>query len=79
MIWYSKYLQVYEKPFAEAPASAIEEVRQNIAKLQSDEPLVTVSIIGYNEEKHLLACLWSLSDGFETIPCNAGIKDLTFF
>ena len=42
MIWYSKYLQVYEKPFAEAPASAIEEVRQNIAKLQSDEPLVTV-------------------------------------
>ena len=53
MIWYSKYLQVYEKPFAEAPASAIEEVRQNIAKLQSDEPLVTVSIIGYNEEKHL--------------------------
>ena len=60
MIWYSKYLQVYEKPFAEAPASAIEEVRQNIAKLQSDEPLVTVSIIGYNEEKHLLACLWSL-------------------
>ena len=62
MIWYSKYLQVYEKPFAEAPASAIEEVRQNIAKLQSDEPLVTVSIIGYNEEKHLLACLWSLSE-----------------
>lgn len=62
MIWYSKYLQVYEKPFAEAPVSVIEEVRQNIAKLQSDEPLVSVSIIGYNEEKHLLACLWSLSE-----------------
>lgn len=24
--------------------------------------LVTVSLIGYNEEKHLLACLWSLSE-----------------
>lgn len=60
--WYSKYLQVYEKPFAEAPQSVIKEIRQNIAKLQSEKPLVTVSLIGYNEEKHLLACLWSLSE-----------------
>lgn len=61
-VWYSKYLQVYEKPFAEAPQTIIEEVRQNIAKLKSEKPLVTVSLIGYNEEKHLLACLWSLSE-----------------
>lgn len=62
MVWYNKYLQVYEKPFAEAPKSVIEEVRSKITKLQSEKPLVTVSLIGYNEEKHLLACLWSLSD-----------------
>ena len=62
MKWYSKYLQVYEKPFAEAPQTVIEEVRRNLAGLQSNEPLVTVSLIGYNEEKHLLACLWSLSE-----------------
>lgn len=62
MKWYSKYLQVYEKTFAEVPQSIVEEVRRNIAELQSDKPLVTVSIIGYNEEKHLLACLWSLSE-----------------
>lgn len=61
-VWYTKYLQVYEKPFSEAPQSVIEEVRRNIAKLQSDQPLVTVSLIGYNEEKHLLASLWSLSE-----------------
>lgn len=60
--WYSKYLQVYEKPFSEASPSIVEEVKLNIAKLQSDKPLVTVSLIGYNEEKHLLACLWSLSE-----------------
>lgn len=60
--WYSKYLQVYEKPFSEASPSIVEEVRQNIAKLQSNNPIVTVSLIGYNEEKHLLACLWSLSE-----------------
>lgn len=60
--WYSKYLQVYEKPFSEASPFIVEEVRQNIAKLQSNNPIVTVSLIGYNEEKHLLACLWSLSE-----------------
>lgn len=60
--WYSKYLQVYEKPFSEVSPSIVEEVKRNIAKLQSDKPLVTVSLIGYNEEKHLLACLWSLSE-----------------
>lgn len=60
--WYSNYLQVYEKPFAEAPAAVVEEVRGKLAALQSEQPLVTVSLIGYNEEKHLLASLWSLSD-----------------
>ena len=62
MEWYSKYLQVYEKPFAEAPQADIEEVRRNLAGLQSNEPLVPVSLNGYTEEKHLLACLWPLSE-----------------
>ncbi len=60
--WYSKYLQVYEKPFSSAPVEIVEQVRAGLQKLQSDDPLVTVSVIGYNEEKRLLACLWSLSD-----------------
>ena len=62
MKWYSKYLLAYEKTFAEVPPTIVEEVNRNITKLQSEQPLVTVSIIGYNEEKHLLACLWSLSE-----------------
>ncbi|MGL5273344.1 MAG: glycosyltransferase family 2 protein, partial [Phocaeicola sp.] len=62
MSWYKKYLTVYEKPFEEAPKKVVEEVKAKLAKLQSKEPLVTVSVIGYNEEKRLLACLWSLSD-----------------
>ncbi len=60
--WYDKYLQVYGKPFSQAPASVVEEVRSKLARLQSDQPLVTVALIGYNEERHLLACLWSLSE-----------------
>ena len=62
MKWYTKYLQVYEKPFAEAPQNVIDEVRENLRKLQSDSPVVPVSVIGYNEEKRLLASLWSLSE-----------------
>lgn len=62
MKWYNQYLQVYDKPFSEAFYPICEQVKERITKLQSDEPVVTVSIIAYNEEKHLLACIWALSD-----------------
>lgn len=62
MKWYAKYLTVYEKPFAEAPANIVGLVRDKIAKSQSSHPLVSISVIGYNEERRLLACLWSLSE-----------------
>lgn len=62
MAWYKKYLSVYEKPFSNAPKETIEQVRNNISRLQSDQPLVSVVVIAYNEERHLLANLWSLSD-----------------
>lgn len=62
MSWYKKYLSVYEKPFHEASQTIISQVKENIRHLQSDQPLVSVVVIAYNEEKHLLANLWSLSD-----------------
>lgn len=62
MAWYKKYLSVYEKPFSDAPKETIEQVRNNISRLQSEQPLVSVVVIAYNEERHLLANLWSLSD-----------------
>ena len=62
MKWYTKYLQVYNKPPEEAPLEIISGIRNNLQKLQSEKPLATISLIAYNEEKHLLGCLWSLSD-----------------
>lgn len=62
MKWYTKYLTVYEKPFDTVSSETINEIKRKISKLQSSHPLATVSVIGYNEEKHLLACLWSLSE-----------------
>lgn len=62
MMWYEKYLSVYEKPFCEVPQKVIDETRERLTKLQNDEPLISIVIIAYNEERRLPACLWSLSE-----------------
>lgn len=62
MAWYTSYLSVYGKPFDEIPKTTVDKIRTQINNLQNSSPLVTLSVIGYNEEKHLLACLWSLSN-----------------
>lgn len=62
MKWYSKYLSVYERPFGDAPQYVIGEVREKLKSLQSSNPVASVVVIAYNEEKRLLSCLWSLSE-----------------
>ena len=68
MIWYNKYLSVYEKPFSEAHKKAILEVSENFKKLESNNPLVSVVAIAHNEEKRILSCLWSLSENVCDFP-----------
>ena len=60
--WYDKYLSIYGRPFSEVPEAVIEETRQRLAALQSDAPLASIVVIAYNEETHLQACLWALSE-----------------
>ena len=62
MAWYKKYLSIYEKPFKEVPDDIIADIRGKLSSMQSDEPLVSVVVIAYNEAKRLSSCLWSLSD-----------------
>ena len=62
MAWYKKYLSIYEKPFKEVPDGIIADIRGKLSSMQSDEPLVSVVVIAYNEAKRLSSCLWSLSD-----------------
>ena len=62
MAWYSKYLSIYEKPFSEVPDDVIISTRERLAAMQSDEPLVSIVVIAYNEGKRLASCLWSLSE-----------------
>jgi glycosyltransferase involved in cell wall biosynthesis len=62
MEWYDKFLSIYEKPYSEVPQEVVNETRERLAKLQSNEPLVSIVIVAYNEERRLPACLWSLSE-----------------
>lgn len=63
MKWYAKYLQVYEKPFASAPAEVVSGVKEKLRQLtENSQPLASVILICHNEETRLLSCLWSLCD-----------------
>ena len=62
MNWYTPYLETYERSLEEVRPEIFEQIRLRMTALQSPTPLVTVSVIAYNEERHLLSCLWSLSD-----------------
>jgi glycosyltransferase involved in cell wall biosynthesis len=82
MAWYDKYLGIYGRPFGEVPSAVVEEIRCNLQRLQSDDPLVSVVVIAYNEERRLAACLWSLSEletkyPIEILGVNNNSKDAT--
>jgi len=62
MEWYDKFLSIYEKPFSEVSQEIIDKTHDQLTALQSDNPMVSIVIVAYNEEKHLQACLWSLSE-----------------
>ena len=60
--WYDKYLSIYGKPFSEVSQEIIDGTRERLAKMQSVQPLASIVIIAYNEETHLQACLWAISE-----------------
>ena len=45
--WYDKYLSIYGKSLDEIPDSVIDEIKSNLAKKQSNEPLISVVVIAY--------------------------------
>jgi len=62
MAWYEKYMSIYGKPFSEVPDEVVEGTRRRLAALQSQAPLASIVVIAYNEETHLQACLWAISE-----------------
>ena len=50
MAWYDKYLSIYGKPFSEVPQDVIDGTRERLARLQSEDPVASIVVIGY---KHI--------------------------
>ncbi|WP_298652995.1 glycosyltransferase family A protein [uncultured Proteiniphilum sp.] len=68
MPWYTKYLSVFEKPFSSVPPEIVEEVKEKLHRLNSEQPLASVVVVAHNEETRLLSCLWSLSENICRYP-----------
>ena len=80
--WYDKYLSIYGKPFDEVPDNILDEIQSKLGTLQSEDPLISIVVIAYNEERRLAACLWSLSEiqtqyPIEILGVNNNSKDRT--
>jgi glycosyltransferase involved in cell wall biosynthesis len=80
--WYDKYISIYGKSYYEIPDEIFDEIKTKLARKQSADPLVSIVVIAYNEEKRLPACLWSLSDfisrySIEIIGVNNNSNDRT--
>lgn len=80
--WYDKYLSIYGKSYEDIPDNVLDEIKGKLAAKQSEDPLVSIVVIAYNEEKRLAACLWSLSElqtkyPVEILGVNNNSKDCT--
>ena len=80
--WYDKYLSIYGKSPDEIPEAILDEIKEKLAARQSTDPLASVVVIAYNEERRLSACLWSLSElqthyPIEILGVNNNSKDRT--
>lgn len=80
--WYDNYLSIYGKSFGDIPDNLLDRIKTQLAEKQSEDPLVSVVVIAFNEEKRLAACLWSLSElqseyPLEIIGVNNNSKDKT--
>lgn len=75
MSWYSKYYDIYGKSFASIDKHIIEMVKNKMASAVSDSPLASVVVIAHNEEKRLLACLWSLLDNVQPFDIEIIVVD----
>lgn len=68
MPWYTKYIEVYEKPILSVAQVILAEVKKKLKEKQCEDPLISVVLIAHNEESRLLSCLWSLCDNKCNLP-----------
>lgn len=66
--WYTQYAKVYDQEVGSIDNDVIEKVRAQIQLSSSSDPIISIVVIAYNEERKLLACLWSLAEQRCNLP-----------
>lgn len=66
--WYRSYLKAFDKSVEALDEAVIQNVRCKLASFSKIEPVVSIVVIAYNEERNILGCLWSLADQVTTQP-----------
>ena len=70
------------KKLDDIPSEKLDEIRQKLQDIQSDDPVITIGLIAYNEENYILATLASLANTvckypFELLVVNNNSTDDT--
>ena len=78
----SKFQELNYKPFDEISDQTFDEIKQKLSDIQSDDPVVTVGLIAYNEQDYILGTLASLAETkcsypFEIVVVNNASTDQT--
>jgi len=60
--WYKPYLGAFNIEIGQIKENIFEKVSKQLQKFSHQQPLLSIVVIAYNEEQHLLGCLWSLTD-----------------
>ena len=68
MKWYESYLSCYEIDPKLVKDETFENIKLLLNKRNSLDPILSIVIIAHNEEKRILACLWSLCNNICDYP-----------
>lgn len=60
--WYQPYLEVFNVDIDHVPKHVFQKVQSQLASFSHAQPLLSIVVIAYNEDRHLLACLWTLAN-----------------
>lgn len=67
-MWYNKYLQILDKSLDEQDNILLDKISTSVANFQDNDPIATIAIIAFNEEKRILPCIWSLCENVTSNP-----------
>ncbi|CDS94047.1 Glycoside transferase family 2 [Sphingobacterium sp. PM2-P1-29] len=60
--WYRPYLGSFNIELNHVQEHVFEKIQSNLQTFSDPQPLLSIVVIAYNEDRNLVGCLWSLSE-----------------